>query len=146
MTIASIAMPRWVSYSPVRLSSPPRHGNSLTGQQNGEREYSYGLHSRCSAVTGTCIPFPRDSDCTKDPSFCNMWRTVGFLTSFAVVAELCSLVSFVVIVGGGVQRRTAGWQVASGVLIFSAVVQCGGMAIVVCVYLFLFRGFTRRRN
>jgi hypothetical protein len=83
------------------------------------------------------VPFPRDSDCTKDPSFCNMWRTVGFLTSFAVVAELCTLVSFVVIVGGGVQRRAAGWQVASGVLIFSAVVQCGGMAIVACLYISL---------
>jgi len=62
-----------------------------------------------------------------------MWRTVGFLISFAVVAELCSLVSFAVIVGGGVQRRAAGWQVVSGVLLFSAVVQCAGMAIVVCL-------------
>ncbi|KAF2036759.1 hypothetical protein EK21DRAFT_95971 [Setomelanomma holmii] len=117
MTIAGIAMPRWVSYSP-----------------NGEREYSYGLHSRCSAVTGTCVPFPRTSDCTKDPSFCNMWRTVGFLISFAVVIELCTLVSFVVIIGGGVQRRVAGWQVASGVLLFSAVVQCAGMAIVAFLF------------
>lgn len=61
-----------------------------------------------------------------------MWRTVGFLISFAVVVELCTLVSFVVIIGGGVQRRVSGWQVASGVLLFSAVVQCAGMAIVVC--------------
>ncbi|KAH7068669.1 hypothetical protein FB567DRAFT_247959 [Paraphoma chrysanthemicola] len=117
MTIAGIALPRWVSYSP-----------------NGEREYSYGLHSRCSAVTGTCVPFPRTSDCTKDPSFCNMWRTVGFLISFAVVVELCTLVSFIVIIGGGVQRRVAGWQVASGVLLFSAVVQCAGMAIVAFLF------------
>jgi len=114
MTIASISMPRWVSYSP-----------------NGEREYSYGLHSRCSAVTGTCVPFPKMSDCTKDPSFCNMWRTVGFLTSFGVVVELCAIVSFIVIISGGVQRRAAGWQVAVGVLSFSAIVQCAGMAIVV---------------
>jgi hypothetical protein len=116
MTIASISMPRWVSYSP-----------------NGEREYSYGLHSRCSAVTGTCVPFPKMSDCTKDPSFCNMWRTVGFLTSFGVVVELCAIVSFIVIISGGVQRRAAGWQVAVGVLSFSAIVQCAGMAIVVRV-------------
>lgn len=114
MTIASISMPRWVSYSP-----------------NGEREYSYGLHSRCSAVTGTCVPFPRSSDCTKDASFCNMWRTVGFLTSFGVVVELCAIVSFIVIISGGVQRRAAGWQVAVGVLSFSAIVQCAAMAIVV---------------
>lgn len=114
MTIASISMPRWVSYSP-----------------NGEREYSYGLHTRCSAVTGTCVPFPKSSDCTKDPSFCNMWRTVGFLTSFGVVVELCAIVAFVVIISGGVQRRAAGWQVAVGVLSFSALVQCAAMAIVV---------------
>jgi len=117
MTIASIAMPRWVSYSP-----------------NDKREYSYGLHSRCSAVTGSCVPFPRSTDCTKDPSFCNMWRTVGFLISFGVVVELCTLVSFVVIIAGGVQRRVAGWQVAVGVLMFSAVVQCAGMAIVAFLF------------
>ena len=117
MTIASIALPRWVSYSPTH-----------------HREYSYGLHSRCSAVTGTCVPFPRTSDCTKDPSFCNMWRTVGFLTSFGVVVELCAIVSFVVIISGGVQRRAQGWMVAVGVLSFSALVQCGGMAIVVRDY------------
>lgn len=100
-------------------------------QQNGEREYSYGLHSRCSTKTGRCIPFPRASDCAKDASFCNMWRTVGFLISFGVVIELCTLVSFVVIVSGGVQRRVQGWGVVVGVLLFSAFIQCAGMAIVV---------------
>lgn len=100
--------------------------------QNGKREFSYGLHSRWSSVTRSHVPFPKKNDCLKDPNFCNMWRTVGFLMSFAVVIELCTLVSFIVIIGGGVQRRIAGWQVASGVLLFSAVVQCAGMAIVVC--------------
>ncbi|KAF9700681.1 hypothetical protein EKO04_001209 [Ascochyta lentis] len=117
MTIASIAMPRWVSYSP-----------------NGEREYSYGLHSRCSTKTGLCVPFPRTSDCDKDASFCNMWRTVGFLMSFGVVVELCTLVSFVVIMSGGVQRRVQGWGVVVGVLLFSAFIQCAGMAIVSYVF------------
>ena len=60
-----------------------------------------------------------------------MWRTVGFLTSFGVVVELCAIVSFIVIISGGVQRRAAGWQVAVGVLSFSAIVQCAAMAIVV---------------
>jgi hypothetical protein len=63
-----------------------------------------------------------------------MWRTVGFLTSFGVVVELCAIVSFVVIISGGVQRRAQGWMVAVGVLSFSALVQCGGMAIVVRDY------------
>jgi len=117
MTLASIAMPKWVGYS-----------------LNGKRQYSYGLHSRCSAVTGTCLPFPRMSDCAKDPSFCNMWRTVGFLVSFGVVIELCTIVSLVIIMAGGVQRRAAGWQVAVGVLAFSATVQCAGMAIVAFLF------------
>ncbi|KAJ4339415.1 hypothetical protein N0V95_007793 [Ascochyta clinopodiicola] len=117
MTVASIAMPRWVSYSP-----------------DGEREYSYGLHSRCSTKTGLCVPFPRTSDCDKDTSFCNMWRTVGFLMSFGVVVELCTLVSFVVIMSGGVQRRVQGWGVVVGVLLFSAFIQCAGMAIVSYVF------------
>lgn len=60
-----------------------------------------------------------------------MWRTVGFLISFGVVVELCTLVCFVVIIAGGVQRRAAGWQLVVGVLAFSAIVQCAGMAIVV---------------
>ena len=61
-----------------------------------------------------------------------MWRTVGFLMSFGVVVELCTLVSFVVIIAGGVQRRVQGWGVVVGVLIFSAFIQGAGMAIVVC--------------
>ena len=90
-----------------------------------------GLHSRCSSVKGTCYPFPQEADCLKDKSFCNMWRTVGFLISFDVVVELCLLVAFVVIIAGGVQRRTAGWRIICALLMFSAFVQCVGMAIVV---------------
>lgn len=62
-----------------------------------------------------------------------MWRTVGFLMSFGVVVELCTLVSFVVIVAGGVQRRVQGWGIVVGVLIFSAIIQGAGMSIVVCL-------------
>jgi hypothetical protein len=112
-------------------SAPPPTVTSLTYPQNGSREYSYGLHSRCSAVTGECVPFPRTTDCVKDSSFCNMWRTVGFLITFGVVIELCTLVSFVVIMAGGVQRRAQGWMVAVALLIFSAFTQCAGMAVVV---------------
>jgi hypothetical protein len=66
-----------------------------------------------------------------DKYFCNMWRTVGFLVSFDVVLELCTLVSFAVVIAGGVQRRVAGWSVISGLLLFSGIVQMAGMAIVV---------------
>lgn len=60
-----------------------------------------------------------------------MWRTVGFLISFSVVIELATLVSFAVIVAGGVQRRTAGWQVSSSLLAFGGIVQCAAMAMIV---------------
>ncbi|KAF2020907.1 hypothetical protein BU24DRAFT_10711 [Aaosphaeria arxii CBS 175.79] len=115
MTIASIAIPRWVSYSP-----------------NDKRQFSIGLHSRCSTVTGTCTSYPKPRDCKGN--FCHMWRTVGFLISFAVVVELATLVSFVVIIAGGVQRRTAGWKIASTLLVLGGIIQCAGMAIV--AYLF----------
>lgn len=62
-----------------------------------------------------------------------MWRTVGFMMSFGVVVELCTLVSFVVIIAGGVQRRVQGWGIVVGVLVFSAIIQGAGMSVVVCL-------------
>ncbi|KAF2193816.1 hypothetical protein K469DRAFT_712648 [Zopfia rhizophila CBS 207.26] len=114
MTVASIVMPRWLSYSP-----------------NDKREFSYGLHSRCSNVKGTCDRFPRFEDCEGDKwSFCSMWRTVGFLMSFAVVIELCTFVSFAVIIMGGVQRRSTGWKIVCSLLLLGGIVQCTAMALV----------------
>lgn len=63
-----------------------------------------------------------------------MWRTVGFLISLSVVVELCMLVSFVVIVAGGVQRRVTGWKVLSPLLVFGGAIQCAGMAIVAFLF------------
>ncbi|KAF2690126.1 hypothetical protein K458DRAFT_99009 [Lentithecium fluviatile CBS 122367] len=116
MTIASIIMPRWASFTP-----------------NDERKISMGLHSRCHS-DGTCEPFPSEEMCEKDNYFCSMWRTVGFLISFDVVLELCTLVSFAVIIAGGVQRRAAGWKIICGLLLFSGFVQCAGMAIVAFLF------------
>ncbi|KAF2465542.1 uncharacterized protein BDR25DRAFT_84885 [Lindgomyces ingoldianus] len=114
MTIASIVLPRWVSYSP-----------------KDKRELSYGLHTHCSSITGICKPFPQFEDCARDKwSFCSMWRTVGFLISFAVVVELCTLVTFFVIISGGVQRRSTGWTIPCSLLLFASIIQCAGMAIV----------------
>jgi hypothetical protein len=70
-----------------------------------------------------------------------MWRTVGFLISFSVVVELAALVSFLVIMSGGVQRRSAGWKVITSLLLFAGIVQCAGMAIVVCL-----RNFSQPRH
>lgn len=41
------------------------------------------------------------------------------------------MVSFGVIISGGVQRRSAGWKIVASLLAFSGVVQCVGIAIVV---------------
>lgn len=118
MTIASIILPRWLSYSP-----------------NDEREYSYGLHKRCSSVKGTCDSFPQYKDCEGDKwDFCSMWRTIGFLMSFAVVLELCTLVSFAVIIMGGIQMRSTGWKVVCSLLLLGGIVQCVVMAIVSFLY------------
>ncbi|KAF1977411.1 hypothetical protein BU23DRAFT_500214 [Bimuria novae-zelandiae CBS 107.79] len=116
MTIASIYMPRWISFDPA----------------NDGRKFSYGLHSRYSNIPSEpeYVAFPTKQQCEADETFCNMWRTVGFFISFDVAVELCTLVAFLVIIAGGVQRRTAGWQIVSGLLLFSAFVQCIGMAIV----------------
>ncbi|KAF2642784.1 hypothetical protein P280DRAFT_468092 [Massarina eburnea CBS 473.64] len=93
-----------------------------------------GLHTYYNGINGTYTPFPRDSDCQEDESFCHMWRTAGFLISFDVAAEFCTLVAFIVMLAGGVQRRVAGWHIVCALLLFSAFVQCVGMAIV--AYLF----------
>lgn len=105
----------------------------LTVPQTGKPEKSYGLHKVCYASTGLCVSFPQtEEDCQDDKwGFCSMWRTVGFLMSLAVVVELCTLVAFVVIIAGGVQRRSVGWQLQCSLLLFSSIIQCVGMALVV---------------
>lgn len=61
-----------------------------------------------------------------------MWRSVGFLMSFAVVLEGLGLVAYVIILSGGKQLRESGWGVLSLIIFLSALVQAAGMAIVVC--------------
>ena len=60
-----------------------------------------------------------------------MWRSVGFLMSFGVVIEGMTLIAFIVILGGGKQKREQGWKVVSGLLVLSGAIQCAGMAIIV---------------
>lgn len=61
-----------------------------------------------------------------------MWRTVGFFMSFAVVIELCALVTSIIIILGGIQSRKFGWKIVCSLLVVAGIVQCVGMAIVVC--------------
>ena len=60
-----------------------------------------------------------------------MWRTVGFLMSFAVVLEGMTLVAYVIILVGGRAKRESGWKVTSFLLLLTGSVQCAAMAIIV---------------
>lgn len=68
-----------------------------------------------------------------------MWRSVGFLMSFAAVLELGTIVAYVIIIGGGRQKRETGWKVLAFMLMLVGIVQCAGMAIVVSIFRILFR-------
>lgn len=60
-----------------------------------------------------------------------MWRSVGFLMSFAVVLEGMSIVTYIIILGGGKRLRENGWRILSILIVLSALIQAGGMSIVV---------------
>lgn len=120
MTFTAIFVPDWITYA---VDSP----------SGGHYTKSIGLHRSCSSTSGTCIHFPQKDDCSgTDRYFCSMWRSVGFLMSFAAVLELATIVTYVLIIGGGKQKREKGWKLLSFMLVLVGVVQCGAMAIVVC--------------
>jgi hypothetical protein len=60
-----------------------------------------------------------------------MWRSVGFLVTFAVVLQGISVVTYLVILTGGKRLRENGWSVLSLMVVLSAIVQAAGMSIVV---------------
>lgn len=60
-----------------------------------------------------------------------MWRTVGFLASFATLLCLGGLVTFVVIMCGGKYKRETGWPFAAGMLTLISVMEFVAISIVV---------------
>ena len=60
-----------------------------------------------------------------------MWRTVGFLMSFAVVLEGMTIAAFMILLMGGKQRREQGWGVLAILVALAAAVQAAGMALMV---------------
>ncbi|EOO04156.1 putative lysine-sensitive aspartokinase 3 protein [Phaeoacremonium minimum UCRPA7] len=124
MTLASILMPHWVSY----IVTAEDTGSTFTK--------TIGLHKSCSSVADPpCQPFPQDEICRGDErTFCSMWRTTGFLMSFATVAELAALVGFIVIIGGGKMKREFGWKVLGTILCVVGVIQFAAMAIVAWLF------------
>jgi hypothetical protein len=72
-----------------------------------------------------------------------MWRSVGFMMSFAAVLELATIVAYLMVIAGGKQKREIGWRVLAFLLVLVGVVQCGAMAIVVCPFSFIQSKFYR---
>lgn len=120
LTIASIALPNWITYTSPAIRKPIH--------------VSYGLHKRCSSITGQCTDFPQYEDCVgEDRYFCSMWRSTGFLMNFSVVIELACIIAYITILVGGRASREAGWKVLSGLLGLAALGQMIAMALVVCL-------------
>lgn len=126
MTLTSILVPHWVSMD--------------VESQNSDTVYSQhlGLHHYCNTALPDkpCRTFPdEEKDCDpNDRYFCSMWRTTGFLMSFATVAELATLVCFVVAIGGGSVKREYGWKVLCGLLSVVSVVQFAAMGLISFLY------------
>ncbi|KAH6690581.1 hypothetical protein F5X68DRAFT_259992 [Plectosphaerella plurivora] len=122
MTVASISVPHWISYSVT------------TEHQTFSRHI--GLHRSCSNLYDPpCRTFPTEDQCQGDERyFCSMWRSIGFLASFSVILHLATLVSFLVVMGGGRFKREVGWKVVSVLLLSVAAVEVVIISIV--AYLF----------
>jgi hypothetical protein len=69
-----------------------------------------------------------------------MWRSVGFMMSFAIVLEGMSVVAYLIILSGGKRLRESGWKILSLLIVLSAVVQAASMSIVVCACTLHFGG------
>lgn len=129
MTLASIALPNWISYSITSIK-----GHSITR--------NIGLHEICSSGINslsdlpTCRPFPVErDDCLGDErGFCSIWRTTGFLMSLAIVVELATVVGFLVILSGGKMKRASGWKILSGLLTVVAALLLMAMGTVAYIF------------
>ncbi|KAJ3945251.1 uncharacterized protein N0V96_005277 [Colletotrichum fioriniae] len=124
MIIASITLPHWVTYTVATAEG---------------KEYSkhIGLHRSCSnGFNEPCQVFPTEELCSANGEryFCSMWRSVGFLASFSTILHLASIVTFLVIMGGGKYKRETGWTVLGGLLVFVAAIEFTLMGIVAYLY------------
>lgn len=60
-----------------------------------------------------------------------MWRSSGFLISFATIVELATLITFLVVMAGGKYKRETGWKLIGCFLLADAVVEFASMGIIV---------------
>jgi len=118
MTMAAISIPDWITWSTY-------------SENGGHYTKTIGLHKSCSSTKSSCEHFPQYEDCHgTDRYFCSMWRSVGFMMSFAALFELVTLVAFVVVLIGGRQKRETGWKVLCFLLVLVGALQCASMSIV----------------
>ncbi|KAI0151274.1 hypothetical protein BJ166DRAFT_501412 [Pestalotiopsis sp. NC0098] len=123
LTIVSVLTTHWLDYEVHNVNTDTTFHHNL------------GLHHSCTSGSDpACRPFPDDDDCSDDKFFCSMWRSSGFLLSFATIVELATLVSFIVVMAGGKFKREDGWKLVGGLLLADAAIEFTGMALV--AYLF----------
>lgn len=133
----SLSPPKQTRRRPTETSQKKKKDSYklIPGSKPQQIHYTYGLHTRCSSLTHKCEKFPQSVDCHNDDRyFCSVWRSVGFLMSFAVVIEGMTFLSFVVMIAGGKQKRESGWKILAGLLFLIGGVQCAGMALIVKPY------------
>lgn len=119
MTFTSIFVPKWITWD--------------VDGSTGHFQKTIGLHRSCTSVGNKCHHFPQYEDCHgTDRYFCSMWRSVGFMMSFAAVLELVTIVAYGVVILGGKQKRERGWKILTFMLMLVGITQCAAMAIVVC--------------
>jgi hypothetical protein len=120
LTLTSINTQHWVSYT-VQAENT-----------NATFSHHLGLHKSCTSTNDPiCRPFPDDDDCRGDATFCSLWRTSGFLMSFATAVELAIAIAFVVVMAGGKYKREEGWKLVAGLLVVDATIELVSMSIVV---------------
>ncbi|KAF4443131.1 pre-mrna splicing factor [Fusarium austroafricanum] len=122
MIVVPVWLPNWVTYS---VTSP-------TGEIV---ERHIGLHKSCSTLDDPyCRPYPPKELCQGERYFCSMWRSVGFLASFATLLCLGGLVTFGVIMCGGKYKRETGWPFAAAMLTFVSGVEFVAISVVAYLY------------
>lgn len=140
MTIAAIIVPEWLGWDSI--VGDGKHASHIHKQ--------LGLHKQCSNKANIefsdspfatsistlksdlqCTPYPRTQDCyDENRYFCSIWRSVGFLMSFAVVLEGMTIAAFAVLLVGGKQKREQGWGFMATMAGLAALVQAVAGSIV----------------
>lgn len=147
MTVAANLVPNWVYYImyPTSVGSDPYWMSlglhkSCTSENTApplflsDTSPASPLTSGASATGASCRSFPHRSwDCGAEPAqqvFCTVWRTIGFLMAVALVAEVVTLIGFLVVLCGGRMRREFGWRILVPMVEAVALLQLVAMALV----------------